>query len=330
MTLGRPLSAISLVSFVVLASLGGCDGPQGTTTKCSAGAERCACYPNKTCNDGLVCYSSLCVNGAGATGNVNEAGGSAIENGGVTNSGGQSSSTTWGSTALGQGGGSTTSVEQGGTTVVGTGGTTVAIGQGGTSALGTGGTTVVGTGGTTVAIGQGGTSALGTGGTVAAGDSEVLVLGPNLVSNGDFSQDTAFWHVTSSAGSEMSTASVGTDGAYCIAYYAGYSAQVIGWPVLSANTITLRAGTKYVLSYRIKGPTVATVATKVGLFSTPYTAIATASAAYLTADWAEVRYMFTTTATQSTTALYGIAFTITYLTSGQACLDDVVLAEVIG
>jgi len=305
MTLGRPLSAISLVSFVVLASLGGCDGPQGTTTKCSAGAERCACYPNKTCNDGLVCYSSLCVNGAGATGNVNEAGGSAIENGGVTNSGGQSSSTTWGSTALGQGGGSTTSVEQGGTTVVGTGGTTVAIGQGGTSAL-------------------------GTGGTVAAGGSEVLVLGPNLVSNGDFSQDTAFWHVTSSAGSEMSTASVGTDGAYCIAYYAGYSAQVIGWPVLSANTITLRAGTKYVLSYRIKGPTVATVATKVGLFSTPYTAIATASAAYLTADWAEVRYMFTTTATQSTTALYGIAFTITYLTSGQACLDDVVLAEVIG
>jgi len=196
--------------------------------------------------------------------------------------------------------------------------------------LGTGGTTVVGTGGTTVAIGQGGTSALGTGGTVAAGGSEVLVLGPNLVSNGDFSQDTAFWHVTSSAGSEMSTASVGTDGAYCIAYYAGYSAQVIGWPVLSANTITLRAGTKYVLSYRIKGPTVATVATKVGLFSTPYTAIATASAAYLTADWAEVRYMFTTTATQSTTALYGIAFTITYLTSGQACLDDVVLAEVIG
>ena len=29
--------------------------------KCEPGRERCRCYGNETCNDGLVCASELCV-----------------------------------------------------------------------------------------------------------------------------------------------------------------------------------------------------------------------------------------------------------------------------
>ena len=29
--------------------------------ECAQGAEGCACYPNETCNDDLVCLSNLCV-----------------------------------------------------------------------------------------------------------------------------------------------------------------------------------------------------------------------------------------------------------------------------
>lgn len=42
----------------------GCDS---TNTGSCSGRERCACYPNKTCDDGLECRSGLCVQGADST-----------------------------------------------------------------------------------------------------------------------------------------------------------------------------------------------------------------------------------------------------------------------
>jgi cellulose 1,4-beta-cellobiosidase len=48
------------------------------------GAERCECYPNQTCDDGLACVSQVCVSlGGGAGGTIGAAGG-ALSTGGST------------------------------------------------------------------------------------------------------------------------------------------------------------------------------------------------------------------------------------------------------
>jgi hypothetical protein len=198
--------------------------------------------------------------------------------------------------------------------------------------VGNGGTTVVGNGGTTV-VGNGGTTVVGNGGTTAAGGS-VMQLGPNLVSNGDFSLGANYWHVTDSTGYSMSTGSV-TAGSYCIVYSSTYYSQVIGWPIVVANALTLKANTKYGFSYRIQGPATTRVAAKVGLFATPYTAIfptttTDPTSMLLATTWQEFGYSFTTSSTLNTTAAIGIAFTVTNFSSGQVCIDDVTLAEFLG
>jgi hypothetical protein len=50
----------------------GCGG--GAQTSC-AGSERCACYPNSTCNAGLTCLSNVCVDSSsGAAGHAGTTG----------------------------------------------------------------------------------------------------------------------------------------------------------------------------------------------------------------------------------------------------------------
>jgi hypothetical protein len=50
---------------VVAVALAGCDGRNGWAAA-AEGTERGACYGNRTCNDGLVCLSDLCVRPPGA------------------------------------------------------------------------------------------------------------------------------------------------------------------------------------------------------------------------------------------------------------------------
>lgn len=72
---------------------------------CTAGSEGCACYPNDTCDDDLVCLSGLCVDaGSGAS---SGAGGTTGSNGSMAGAGATTGSGASGSTTTGAGGGAT-------------------------------------------------------------------------------------------------------------------------------------------------------------------------------------------------------------------------------
>jgi hypothetical protein len=62
------VASFALLSLAVSEGCRGGDAPQ-----CQQGAERCPCYPNGTCNTGLTCLSSVCVQ-AGGGGGGNQAG----------------------------------------------------------------------------------------------------------------------------------------------------------------------------------------------------------------------------------------------------------------
>ncbi|HZQ34918.1 MAG TPA: hypothetical protein VFD32_03220, partial [Dehalococcoidia bacterium] len=74
---------MAVLFFLLASAVAGCGGGNSGC----AGAERCACYPNATCNTGLTCLSSVCVNsgnnGAGGAG----AGGSGAGGAGVGGAG---------------------------------------------------------------------------------------------------------------------------------------------------------------------------------------------------------------------------------------------------
>lgn len=88
------------------AVISGCGGKSGSQSNadCATGSERCACYPDNTCDDGLACASDLCVSAAnlavgGSTGgSQTTSGGTAPSatggtgNAGDTSSGGSPSS----------------------------------------------------------------------------------------------------------------------------------------------------------------------------------------------------------------------------------------------
>ncbi len=184
---------------------GGCDSSQSNATgtpnsRCVTGELRCACYANKTCNNGLACLSDVCVEatssgtggttsvGAGGTTAVTEQGGATTEQGGATTTsqGGATTTSQGGATTTSQGGVTTTSqggvtttsqggatTSQGGTTV-GDGGTLVTAG--GATVVATGGATVVATGGATV-VATGGATTVATGGaaTVGTGGAATVV-----------------------------------------------------------------------------------------------------------------------------------------------------------
>ena len=86
---GELLVSLLAVLFLLASAVVGCGGGKSS---CS-GAERCACYPNATCNTGLTCLSNVCVNsgnngagGAGAGGS-GAGGGAGVGDAGVGGAG---------------------------------------------------------------------------------------------------------------------------------------------------------------------------------------------------------------------------------------------------
>lgn len=132
---------------------GGC-GDANDAPPCPSGAERCACYGNDTCDDGLECLSDLCVSLDSSA-----SGAPAVVQGGPAGSG-QS--------------------EAGERNDVGNGGESASGSQGGSINLGGSGGRAGG------GASAGGKSSLGGSGGVSSTSS-------NLITNGDFSQGDAGW-----------------------------------------------------------------------------------------------------------------------------------------
>jgi hypothetical protein len=193
----------------------------------------------------------------------------------------------------------------------GTGGRTGSGGQTGAGGgmSGTGG--IAGTGGIT---GRGGSA--GTGG----------VPGPNLVTNGDFSDGDIHWVFKVLAGTNTIPHGV-KDGAYCVTITAAQQA-ILGWPGSSSATAQLQGGRSYTFSYSISSSNIPAISVeaKVAHFVDPYTPD------FLQVDQAAsglqtVTHVFTPTATDG---VAGIGFTIpdhTLSFSGttEVCIDDVSL-----
>jgi hypothetical protein len=115
------------------------DGGDGSTQICP-GAERCACFPNGTCNAGLSCLSNVCVNpsaDAGTDTPASDAGGSAGTGGAAAGTGGATGGTIAGTGGAGGGAGSGGRI---GGTGGGTGGASGGAGTGGMSGNVDGGT----------------------------------------------------------------------------------------------------------------------------------------------------------------------------------------------
>jgi hypothetical protein len=329
MSLGRSVSFIGLGAWFILGVVGGCDGTPGTTNNCAVGNERCACYGNKTCNEGLVCRSDVCVaEGRGTGGEANSSSEAGTTN--VSSNGGTSPVTGQaGANNLGSGG--TGENASGGATTIGTGGTIVAAA--GSVVNSTGGVHLVATGGSTV-VARGGGVAVG--GTTATGGSSVASagawqLGPNQISNGDFSQDGTYWHVTDSTyGDPLNVSSI-VEGAFCVT---GSSyAPVIGYPELQANAVYLQPGGTYALIFRATATASVSLAPKVGYAISPWTSVYAPSSTSISTTWKEYRYSFVAniTTTVAETTPMGLAFTVGSLYSGDMfCLDDVVLALIMG
>jgi hypothetical protein len=256
------------------------------------GAERCACYPNQTCNADLSCLSGFCVSlgGAGGTGGivVGGAGNGGAGNGGTPGTGG----------AISVGGGGTIAASGGMTTV-----STACPGaercdcypnqtcNGSLVCLSN--LCVAGTG--------------GTGGTA----------GPNLIKNGDFSAGKEYWDLTYQAGEVAS--STYDDGQFCVynlsdMYYLSFS---LGYPPTPSDAFAIEPGATYTLSYRASG--LADVTVKIGHAESPYTQL------YSVADAVPATYQTFTHQVSSATGdtAAGLVFNGTLYYLASVCFDDV-------
>jgi|GEM_PF-3330678 len=70
-----------------------CDSGKSQGGGCTTGDERCRCYENDTCNDGLTCLSNICVATAGTGGTTSTDPSSNPDVGGTTGTGGMNSVT---------------------------------------------------------------------------------------------------------------------------------------------------------------------------------------------------------------------------------------------
>jgi hypothetical protein len=163
---GHLVAALPIVcALLALGLVAGCGGGGQSC----AGGERCACYPNGTCNTGLSCLSNVCVDqssgaggDAGTPGHGGEGGGAAGAAGSAAGAGGSvasGGSTGAGGTVAGTGG----AIAGAGGSIAGSGG--AAAGSGGARA-GAGGS-VAGTGG--AIAGSGGSVTGGSSGTAGQG-----------------------------------------------------------------------------------------------------------------------------------------------------------------
>ena len=139
-----------------------CGGGSQGGVSCPPGDERCACYPNGTCNGTLECLSDCCVSTSGAGGGAGSVGAGGMSGGsgsvgtgsGGAQGGGRGGSDSAGSSGAGGGAGAGGSSTGGGSGAGGSGG------QGGAGA-GTGGRG----GGSAGSGGSGGSARGGTGGS---------------------------------------------------------------------------------------------------------------------------------------------------------------------
>ena len=277
-----------------LASISACGGGSKQQMTACQGAERCACYPNQTCNAGLDCLSNLCVSLTSGSGGVNGIGGNSI--GGATGTGGMVTS--------------------------GSGGESVSTGTGGMAATGTGGMTATGTGGMT-ATGTGGMTATGSGGMTATGTGGAAPVGPNLIKNGDFAMGKVYWDLTYQAGEIAGETYSG--GEYCIynlsdIYFLSFS---LGYPPTPSDAFVIDPGATYTLSYTAHGSYAPAIMPKIGHATTPYTELTSFQDTASTLPQTFSHQI--TSATGDTGA--GLVFngTLDYL--GDVCFDNVTLVK---
>lgn len=247
--LGLVGGSLTLVGVALACGGGDSDG----SGSCEAGAERCACYPNHTCDAGLECLSEVCVaakdsggvgGSAGADGS--SSGGSGSNAGGTNGQGGSSSGNVGGSQSTDAGGSSSTAA--GGSESSSAGGSTTSS-AGGSASGGAGGTA---------------TSAGGSGSGGSAGESSE----PNLIKNGDFSQGKTYWDLTWQDGQLAAESYEG--GEYCIQNPSSqaYLSFTLGYPPTPSDAFPVETDASYTLSYRVRG--FADLEVKIGQASTPY------------------------------------------------------------
>ena len=119
-------------------------------------------------------------------------------------------------------------------------------GTGGITLIGTGGVggSTSETGGTTGSGGMAGTP--GAGGGAGQGG---LLLGPNLITNGDFSNGPNGWLLTAPSGSGITMSA--TDGQLCVSFPAGtYQEATVGWPADPTQAVALPAGESFQFSFQ--------------------------------------------------------------------------------
>jgi hypothetical protein len=197
--------------------------------------------------------------GEGATdgdGGANDTGGTGGTGGSGGSGGAGASGGSGGAGASGGSGGTEMTAGAGGSG--GVGGSDIA-GGGGSGGGGSGGSAGDGggAGGSSGATGGDG----GTGGSAGAGGSGG---GPNLIINGDFSNDVANWN-TNGASANSSV----TDGVWCGQFLTTDARIILGWPQFSSGAIALSG--EYTFSFKMSLSGNATILAKVGMAVTPYT-----------------------------------------------------------
>jgi hypothetical protein len=316
----RRLSGTLLIGATTLLLAFAC-GDDKPKSSCVTGDERCACYPNKSCNSAeLVCLSNLCVS---------------TTSGGSSGTGGSSSSAT-GGTPGEAGAGEGASTSSGGSAGADAGGSTGVDPTGGTTASGgkasnQGGSTGT-TGGASAATGGASTTSGGTNagagqpgeGGVGAGEGEggsTTSPDGNLISNGDFANGSADWNVT--FGVPTYGVSTFTNGHACVQ---GNSSTTfnLGWPLDPSRAFVLEPGIHYTLSFKaMAGFSDSLLVIKFGHVTTPYTA-AYLTNTFLTTTWAS--YSFDVVAASGDSAA-GLVFQGNLASANSVCWDDVVLVK---
>ena len=93
------------LTFAALALLISACGTKPNDSTCKTGAEACHCYANDTCDDGLSCLATVCLNLSGVGGAASILGGAGSSAGGSATGGGSGANDAGGSSATGGGAG---------------------------------------------------------------------------------------------------------------------------------------------------------------------------------------------------------------------------------
>jgi hypothetical protein len=181
-------------------------------------------------------------------------------------------------------------------------------------------------GGASGTAGAGGTGgrggASGAGGTGGAGGAGGATLGPNLVSNGDFSSAEINWSVTVQSGAQPNHDA--SSGQLCLVVLDVSQTVTIRWPTTISAAFAIRNGVRYQFSFSAQGlGNVASFEAKVGQAAAPYTATDFRTNETLGQTLQPYTHTFTAGADDLQA---GVTFTVVSTsssTSAVVCLDDV-------